>query len=95
MRATCGVLSARTPSVRPLSWSTNLNVLRSSVRLGPRQERLDVLHQRWDDQLAAVTPSHIDQAATQRLDVARLSGQHVGDVLGQQPCRGHGRNAGD
>ena len=31
MRATCGVLSARRPSVRPLSWSTSLKVCRSSA----------------------------------------------------------------
>src|SRR5689334_7633847 len=35
MRATCGVVSARTPSVRPESWSTSLKVFRSSSRPVP------------------------------------------------------------
>ena len=52
---------------------------------GARQQRLQVLEQRRDDQLEAVASAAIEQAASQLLDTPCLGGQYIGDVLGQQP----------
>ena len=54
---------------------------------GPRQQRLDVLEQRRHHELAPIAASDVEQTAPEFLDVARLRGQHIGNVLGQQPSR--------
>ncbi len=54
MRATCGVMSARTPSSRPDSGSTTLNVCRSRSRAAAGQQRVEVLDQRRLHQAVAV-----------------------------------------
>ena len=54
---------------------------------GAGQQRFEVLKQRWNDQLVAVSAGHVQHLAAQFLDAARLRRQEVGDVLGQQPSR--------
>ena len=85
MRATCGVMSARTPSMRPESWSTSLNVLQIEVVAGAGEQRLDVLEQRRHDQFVAVHDEQIEHRPPQALDARGLGGQDVLDVLGQEP----------
>ena len=62
MRAACGVVSARSPSMRPLSWSTSLKVLQVELAAGARQQRLEVLEQRRHHQLEAVAAGPVEQA---------------------------------
>jgi hypothetical protein len=52
---------------------------------GARQQRLEVLDQRRDHQLEAVAASGIQQGVPKRLDASSLSGQYIGNLLGQQP----------
>ena len=54
MRATCGVLSARRPSVRPLQLVDQLEGLQVERLAGAGEQRLDVLEQRRHHQLEAV-----------------------------------------
>ena len=56
---------------------------------GARQQRLQILEQRRHHQLEAVAARQVEQRAPQLFDAPRLRGQHVGNVLGQQPSRGH------
>ena len=56
---------------------------------GAGQQRFDVLEQRRNDQLEAGSGSGVEKAAAQDFDVPRLGRQDVGDVLRQEPGRGH------
>ena len=56
---------------------------------GAREQRLDVLEQRRDDELETVAAGRVEQAAPQHFHVARPVGQDIGDVLRQEPGRGH------
>ena len=58
---------------------------------GARQQRFEVLEQRRHHQLEAVAAREIEQVPAHVLDAPRLGGQHVGDVLGQQPGRRHAK----
>ena len=60
---------------------------------GARKERLDVLQHRRDDELEAEARSGVEQAATQRFDVAGARRKDIGDVLRQEPGRGHAKSA--
>ena len=71
-----------------------LEGLQVEFAAGARQQRLQVLEQRRHHQLAAVAARHVEQAAAQFLDAPGLGGQHIGDVLGQQPSRRHEERTG-
>ena len=71
MRATCGVMSARTPSRRPDSGSTTLNVCRSRSRAGAGQQRIEMLDQRRLHEPVAVRAKVVEQRAAQRFERAR------------------------
>jgi hypothetical protein len=71
-----------------------LEGLQVEVAAGARQQRLDMLEQRRHHQLIAVALCAIEQPAPHRLDAAGLRGQHVGDVLRQQPGRHHAKSTG-
>ena len=58
---------------------------------GARQQRLDVLEHRRDHQLEAEAGGGIEQTAAQRLDVAGPRRKDIGDVLRQEPGRGHAK----
>jgi hypothetical protein len=68
-----------------------LEGLQVELVTGPRQQRLDVLEHRRDDQLEAEAASRIEQAPTQGFDVAGPRRKDIGDVLRQQPGRGHAK----
>ena len=71
MRATCGVMSARTPSRRPDSGSTTLNVCSSRSRPRAGQQRIEMLDQRRLHQAIAVRAKVVEQRAAQRLEPRR------------------------
>ncbi len=85
MRATCGVVSARKPSMRPDSGSTVLNVSRSRSRPVPVSSESRILDQRRLHQPVAARAEMVEQHAAQRLDARRLDGQHVLDRFREQP----------
>ena len=66
-----------------------LEGLQIQLAPGARQQRLQVLEQRRHHQLEAVAARQVEQRAAQLLDAPRLRGQHIGNVLGQQPGRRH------
>jgi hypothetical protein len=53
------------------------------IAAGARQKRLDIFEQRRHDHLVAIRAEAVQQAAPQLFDLARLGGQHVGDILGK------------
>jgi hypothetical protein len=71
-----------------------LEGLQVELTARPRQQRFQVLQERRHHQLEAVAARHIEQPTAQLFDVSRLRGQDIGDVLGQQPSRRHGRPPG-
>ena len=85
MRATCGVVSARTPSMRPDSGSTILNVMRSRSRPVPVSSDSRILEQRRLHQPVAARAKMVEQRAPQRFDARRLGRQHVLDGFGKEP----------
>ena len=56
---------------------------------GAGKQRLEVLQQWRDHELEAVAARHVEQPAAQFFDVSGLRRQDIGDVLWQQPSRGH------
>ncbi|MNS65151.1 hypothetical protein D3C72_983010 [compost metagenome] len=56
---------------------------------GARKQRLQVLEQRRHHQLVAIATGGIEQLASKFFDVARLGGQHIGNVIREDPG-GHG-----
>ena len=58
------------------------------------EQRIQMFEQRRHDQLEAVAARTVEQAAPQFLDAARLRRQDIGNVLRQQPGRGHERGPG-
>ena len=58
---------------------------------GARQQRLDVLEHRRNHQLEAETGGGVEQSASQRLDLSGPRRKDIGDVLRQEPGRGHGK----
>jgi hypothetical protein len=86
MRATCGVVSARRPRVRP----ELVDQLEGQISASPvpsRDSRCSA---------AAASPAHSHSraryraAATQFFDVPGLGGQNIGNVIRQEPG-GHGK----
>ena len=59
------------------------------VAAGSRQERVEVLDQRRNDQFVTVAAIEVEQRAPQFLHAPGLERQHVGDVFGKEPAR-HG-----
>ena len=57
---------------------------------GAREQRFEVFEQRWHDQFATVGAGHVEQFSAKFFDAARLRRQDIGNVLRQQPSRGHG-----
>ena len=84
MRVTCGVMSARTPSVRPESWSISLQVRRSDRCRCPTAMNRCIRPGRRD-QLETVSAIQIEKFAAQFLDAPGLGRKYVGEALGQQP----------
>ena len=66
-----------------------LEGLQVELAPGARQQRLDVLEQRRHHELAAIAGGDVEQTAPEFLDVPCLRGQHIGNMLRQQPSRGH------
>ena len=61
---------------------------------GAGKKRFDVLEHRRDDQLEAEALRGVEQAASQRFDLAGPCGQDIGNVLRQEPGRGHAKAPG-
>ena len=49
------------------------------------EQRLQVLHEGWHHQLVAVATGHVEQLAPDVFDMPRLRGQHIGNVVRQDP----------
>ena len=86
MRATCGVMSARTPSKRPESGSIDLEGLQLEIAAGTRQQRIQMLDQRRLHEAVAVLAEVVEQRAPQALDPLRLGREDIVDMLGQHPA---------
>ena len=71
-----------------------LEGLEVELAAGAGQQRLDMLQQRRHHQFEAVGAGHIEQIATQFFDAPGLRRQNIGNVLGQQPSRRHGKRRG-
>ena len=56
---------------------------------GAREQRLEVFDHGRHDQLVTITTGGIEQGSSEFFDVARLRGQHIGNVIRQDPG-GHG-----
>ena len=61
---------------------------------GAGKQRFDVLEHRRNNQLESVACSSVEEATTQAFDVARPGGQDIGNVLRQEPGRGHAETPG-
>ena len=78
-------MSARTPSVRPESWSISLQVRRSRSLPVPDSNESMYSDQGRRDQLETVSAIQIEKFAAQFLDAPGLGRKYVGEALGQQP----------
>jgi hypothetical protein len=84
MRATWGVVSARSPGAAG-ELVDQLESLQIQRFAGAGQERLEVLQQRRHDEFIAVAAGGVQEQAAQLFDVARLGGQDIGNLIGQLP----------
>ncbi len=93
MRATCGVMSARTPSIRPGHRVDHLERHQIEVAAGPGQQRFEVLDERRLHEPVAVSAEMVEHGAAKRLHPLGFTGQDVLDVLGKDPFT-HGAAGG-
>ena len=92
MRATCGVMSARTPEQASGQRVDDLERLQLEVAPGAGQQRIEVLDQRRLHEPVAARAEVVEQQAPQRLDPLGFGRQDVLDVFGKDPLT-HGERA--